>query len=277
MFGYLFMDKEKLTLEEKKIFRDYYCSICLSLKYNYGNLMRFTLNYDIVYLAMIVDYGTEIRNCGRCGKYIDDARDVFRDEYWKNIANYNTLLLAQKLRDDIIDRKKVSYKICNKFLIKRITSQGLFKPYSLMAQKLNAYYSIESSDMPVEQKIHIFADCMCDTVQLFFHVDKNRLNLLHVIFQIIVLLDAVDDFEDDKKRGGISLLIEYAKEQPSAMRTQLFKLGQRLNEVAQKYYVRCQFGKKVEIILNNLIYDYLPVLTEKIFTGNYKKERRKIL
>ena len=146
-----------------------------------------------------------------------------------------------------------------------------------MKQKLNIYYRIESSKRSVEQKIHIFADCMCDTVQLFFRVDKNRLNFLHVIFQIVVLFDAVDDFENDKKRGGVTLLVEYENKQPLEIRSRLYKLAQRLNEIAKKYYLRCRFGKKVEIILKNLVYDYLPALAEKIFTGNFKKERRKIL
>ena len=276
MFGYLFMDKDKLTLTERKIFRDYYCSICLSIKYNYGNLMRLTLNYDIVYLAMMLDYGIEVCNCGKCGKYIDNAKQIFTNGYWKKIADYNMLLISQKIKDDIKDEGGLKNRIIAKFLLNKLIKKGVYGLYLAMEQELSAYYNIESSQLSIEQKIHIYADCMCDTVQLFFAVDKSRLDLLYIIFQIIVLLDAIDDFEYDKKRGRVTLLVEYL-DKPLRMKAQLLRLARWLSEVSQLYYSRCHFGKKANIILRNLLYDYMPKLIEEIFTGNYVKEYRRIL
>ena len=270
------MDKDKLTLTERKIFRDYYCSICLSIKYNYGNLMRLTLNYDIVYLAMMLHYGIEVCNCGKCGKYIDNAKQIFTNGYWKKIADYNMLLISQKIKDDIKDEGGLKNRIIAKFLLNKLIKKGVYGLYLAMEQELSAYYNIESSQLSIEQKIHIYADCMCDTVQLFFAVDKSRLDLLHIIFQIIVLLDAIDDFEYDKKRGRVTLLVEYL-DKPLRMKAQLLRLARWLSEVSQLYYSRCHFGKKANIILRNLLYDYMPKLIEEIFTGNYVKEYRRIL
>ena len=53
MFGYFKLDKEcptKLFSQYKK----YYCFLCRTLGKHYGVAARFTLSYDIAFLAMLV-------------------------------------------------------------------------------------------------------------------------------------------------------------------------------------------------------------------------------
>lgn len=278
MFGYLFMDKDKLTLQERKIFRDYYCSICLSLKHNYGNLMRLTLNYDIVYLAMIVDSGINIPNCGKCGKRVKNGKCVFTQSQLSKLADYNVLLVGHKLKDDIKDDKTIKLKIYYKYIQKKIKKRNLQNADEEISQLIDKYNSIECADMPIESKMVIFADCMCDTVQLFFGLIQERINLLHALFQYLLLIDAVDDFYKDFKNCTLTLFsgIEDVDEF-NRLKPQLHKLSDKLIETVQRDYEKCNFTYKIRTILKNLIYDYLPKLNEQIFSGTYKKTRRKIL
>ena len=69
MFGYLRLYKDTLTLQQRKIYRDYYCSSCLALKQNYGRVARFLLSYDIGYVALILFPRTmKLEPCGKLRK-----------------------------------------------------------------------------------------------------------------------------------------------------------------------------------------------------------------
>ncbi len=57
MFGYLFITKELLTLPEKKIFRNYFCALCLAHQYRYGKLSAYFNNYDMGVFAIVLVVG----------------------------------------------------------------------------------------------------------------------------------------------------------------------------------------------------------------------------
>ena len=55
MFGYVFPYKMELKIKDYEKFKAYYCGLCLSLKNNFGNLPRLSLNYDMTFLAILLD------------------------------------------------------------------------------------------------------------------------------------------------------------------------------------------------------------------------------
>ena len=54
MFGYVITNCKTLSEEERARFRAMYCGMCHTLKKRYGNLSRFTLSYDMTFLAMVL-------------------------------------------------------------------------------------------------------------------------------------------------------------------------------------------------------------------------------
>src|SRR3712207_3590877 len=55
MFGYVFPNKMELKIKDYEKFKAYYCGLCLSIKKNFGNLPRISLNYDMTFLAILLD------------------------------------------------------------------------------------------------------------------------------------------------------------------------------------------------------------------------------
>lgn len=54
MLGYVVPDKGELKMREYEVYSAYYCGICKSIGRRYGQLPRFTLNYDFVFLAVLL-------------------------------------------------------------------------------------------------------------------------------------------------------------------------------------------------------------------------------
>ena len=55
MFGYVTPLKGELKVKEYELFRAYYCGVCNSIKRDFGNIPRMTLNYDMTFLAILLD------------------------------------------------------------------------------------------------------------------------------------------------------------------------------------------------------------------------------
>lgn len=54
MFGYVIANCKTLSEAERLRFRAFYCGMCKTLKDRYGNLGRFTLSYDMTFLAVVL-------------------------------------------------------------------------------------------------------------------------------------------------------------------------------------------------------------------------------
>ena len=55
MFGYVKPLISELKVKEYNLFKSYYCSLCFSIKENFGNIPRIALNYDMTFLAILLD------------------------------------------------------------------------------------------------------------------------------------------------------------------------------------------------------------------------------
>lgn len=64
MFGYVHISPDKLNGEEQQLYRACYCGLCHTLGRRYGVFARMILNYDLVFLAMLLSDG-EAPGCGR--------------------------------------------------------------------------------------------------------------------------------------------------------------------------------------------------------------------
>ena len=53
MFGYVIIDKPNILIKDYATYKAYYCGMCKSLAKRSGEIMRLTLNYDIVLLSLL--------------------------------------------------------------------------------------------------------------------------------------------------------------------------------------------------------------------------------
>ena len=65
MFGYIRPLQGELKIREFEQFRSCYCSLCRELKDRYGITARFILNYDFVFLTMLLWEENEEYSCAK--------------------------------------------------------------------------------------------------------------------------------------------------------------------------------------------------------------------
>ena len=273
MFGYMRLDKEKLSLQQRKIYRDYYCSCCLALKTNYGKAARFFLSYDIGYIALVLFPRTlKLEPCGKCGKHICDVKSCFNQEYWRKISLYEMVLVRMKLMDDTLDNRKKcsslflekSFSFCFRKAERDVTPYlHYFKDYTEKEKRFTNYKEAEKEYLSFMKKI----------IKEIFDADEENIQLLLSLYRWILFIDAVDDYDKDIKKGTFSLmqldLPMYNDKSAfvSAESDFLDSLFTKIHDDISVAYSHCVYNQQQKIILNNLVYDSIPKITRCILNG----------
>ncbi len=103
MFGYLIASVGNLTEAEFNRYRACYCGLCRSLRDRHGQLSRFTLNYDMTFLVLLLGSlyePEESAGSDRCIAHPKEKRNWFRSEISDYAADMNVALSYLKLRDN---------------------------------------------------------------------------------------------------------------------------------------------------------------------------------
>lgn len=103
MFGYLIASAGNLTEPELKRYKACYCGLCRSLKARHGELSRFTLNYDMTFLVLLLESlyePVESFGCDRCLAHPRQKRDWFRSDISDYAADMNVALSYLKCLDN---------------------------------------------------------------------------------------------------------------------------------------------------------------------------------
>ena len=110
MFGYLIASAGNLTEEELKRYKACYCGLCRSLKARHGELSRFTLNYDMTFLVLLLGSLYEpVESSGenRCLAHPKEKRQWFRSDISDYAADMNVALSYLKCLDNWRDDDSV--------------------------------------------------------------------------------------------------------------------------------------------------------------------------
>ena len=95
MFGYVVVNTDKLTPEEKKQYRAFYCGLCKTLGTRHGKISRFTLTYDMTFLVLFLSalYKTDmIVRTERCIIHPLKSHEYCLNEITGYAADMNVIL-----------------------------------------------------------------------------------------------------------------------------------------------------------------------------------------
>jgi len=208
MFGYVTPCKMELKMKDYEKFRAYYCGLCKSIKKNIGNLPRFSLNYDMTFLAILLDSLSDTKPAylkQRCLVHPLKKKVVVVDnDALKYAAYFNTILSYYKLVDNYTDDGSIKSRLLS----------AVLKPYIM-----NYPERVQSSQMEVEKRLgelsaieaspqgrsfdevsHPFADLTGYVLSSYLE-DKNE-HLYWLGYNLgkwIYIIDAFDDLEKDMK------------------------------------------------------------------------------
>ncbi len=217
MFGYINPLKNELKIKEYDYFKSYYCGLCYSIKDNFGNIPRFTLNYDLTFIAFLLDGLTEvpltIKNV-RCIKHPKKDILIFsKTDALDYVSNLSILLFNLKLEDNINDdnnfKSKVLYlalspnnrKIKNKFNDLQIIIQNNIKQLSTL-EKNKDFSSLDEICHPFSNIMGIILKMFPSTFEGDSDSIRNNLYKMgYLIGKWIYLMDALDDLQSDMQNN----------------------------------------------------------------------------
>lgn len=282
MFGYIKPLHPELKVKEYELYKSIYCGLCKCMGKHISCVSRLTLSYDVVFLVLL--------RVALTGESISlKSRRCFVHPFKKRLSaepnesliycsNVSAVLNYHKLRDDIKDNKG----------IRRLGTQMLMPVVKSMKRKaadldeLDKVVRIYLDELAVcesektesvDKPAGIFGNLLASICE--YGLDGYNKRIAHEIGlhigRWIYIIDAADDYDDDKKSGSYNPLIyvsenitetEIEQNVKTALIMELSQVEKALNLIEFK-------DNCVENIIRNIIYLGMLHSTEKIF-----KERK---
>lgn len=219
MFGYVVTNQEELKIREYKEYRSFYCGLCHTLKERHGIKGQMTLNYDMVFLALLLTglYEPEMKkSCKRCIVHPIEKHPIVKNEMLDYVSDMNILLSYYKLKDDWKDNKNV-IKNAGAWILKRDYDK-VYKRYPRQAAAIREYMEkLADCEKRVSDNIDEAAGLTGDMMaELFvYKEDEWQQSLKKIGFYLgkfVYLLDAYDDLKSDIKKNQYNVWKSYCEE-----------------------------------------------------------------
>lgn len=213
MYGYLNYKKTKRIDKISRMYKCYYCGLCHALKRHYGMIATLFLSYDLVFASIALSQGeSKIDIKPTCCTYKSRRRisSEYDSDYWKHMATVSIALVYSKLLDNYFDNPTILAKI----------SLRAFTLWSRKAQKNNpelfdnlrqSIYSIVDAEHS-QEGFAVQSNLTAKMVSEAFcgyeiECDNDTKTFLHTMSEWLCLVDALDDYEHDRKRKKYNPLI----------------------------------------------------------------------
>ncbi len=214
MFGYVKTDLPNMFVKDTVLYKALYCGLCKSIGKLCGQNGRFTLNYDLAFLSAFVHnvVGVDVKvEKQRCVIHPISKRPVaVVDDISERIGALNVILAYYKLCDDVIDEGKG--KIKRSFIVSSYKKAKKAQPeLDRIAKKgyeeLRKYEvaDCDSVDMAADPFATIMRDAVCELTGDKFSDAVG--DLAYMLGKWVYLIDAIDDFDEDKKKKRYNVFI----------------------------------------------------------------------
>ena len=214
MFGYLICNNAEVNETEKKDYQDCYCGLCNRLYFNYGNIGRNTLSYDLTFVCLLltsvykpqITTGTE-----RCPVHPIRKHDYWYSEITDYAADMNILLSYYKFIDDYNDdnskgAKRLADKLSPAF-------ENIKKKYPVKTKRIDSLlgqisemekHNVLNPDPPANLFGHIMEEILSYKEDEY---DKDIRLMGYHLGRFIYMMDAYMDFKEDIKKERYNPLV----------------------------------------------------------------------
>ncbi len=214
MFGYIKTDFPNMYMKDTVLYQAMYCGLCKGIGKTCGQKARFVLNYDLTFLSVLLHnlVGEDVRvKKEHCIVHPIRKRPIAQvDKLTERIACLNVILAYYKLNDDVLDNGKGRLK------------RSFFKTAYKKAKKnepeidkivKNRYDELLKLEKAKCDSMDIVADpfgnMMQDIVAVILkdNCPEDVKELAYYLGKWIYLIDALDDFDKDKKKKDFNVFI----------------------------------------------------------------------
>lgn len=277
MFGYVKTDFPNLYVKDTVLYKAMYCGLCKGIGRTCGQKGRFLLNYDLTFLSVfmhnVLGVDVKIEN-QKCVIHTVKKRPIaLVDSLTERIAALNVILAYHKLNDDVIDSGKgrvgkaifsSAYKRAKK---REPELDAIVKTRyaELLAYEKASGDSVDVAADPfgnmLKDAVKVLAgDSYCEDVGL----------LAYNLGKWIYLIDALDDFDKDKRKKNFNVFVNCFKTAESKRRL----VSENQTEII------CIFSGVLSAIAETakkLKYNFNHDLTDNVFMRGLSVQTKKIM
>ena len=285
MFGYILPDKPNMFMKDYALYKCFYCGMCKSIREKHkSNLLRISVNYDMTFINILLHGITaqpmEFKE-EACILNPFKKKCVLKSDPVSDSCVYlNTLLADFKARDDLTDEPSFSKRFL-RFIFKRKVKQAQ-KALPKAAELLNIAYN-EQVEAEKREKATFdsaatpFANCMQGIFEALLgdKYSERVGDLAFYLAKYVYLLDAVDDFEKDVKKGEFNPFKRYGDAKTKAELIDLH--GDELNEILNGllFCIKDAYAQipvfNTESIITNTLWYGLGARAREIFDKEKKQ------
>lgn len=214
MFGYVKLFKPTIRMGEYEMYKGIYCTLCKRLGKRYGLLSRFTLSYDMTFLALLQIALSEddAHFCpSRCS--FNPTKRCLKAQNTAAIdraADIGTILAYYKLKDTIADEgfgKRLGAWCALPFATAAHKKAKKNVPHidEAVAEMMDAQAAVEAAHTDsIDRAAEPFA-LMLQTLAGGIAADDTQKRVLerfgYCLGRWVYLMDAVDDLQKDLEKG----------------------------------------------------------------------------
>lgn len=283
MFGYVRPVTTELKVKELDMFKSCYCGLCHAMGKKFGFASRFLLNYDFVFLTMLLwdkkdRIELESKRCVGCP--FKKKKCCKSNTAFEKAAALSVILYWWKIQDEIRDESFIKSLLC------RVLSLFLKKAYNKAASEFEEFDTSVRNNLEELTKLEdskcasldATADCFAkilSSAAVTGDEVKDRIleQVLYHTGRWIYIIDAIDDFDDDIKSGSYNAV--------SSRFDNITALGEDEKDRLKTTLLisRNMAGNSFELLdetpwsdtVRNIIALGMPGVTEAVITGVWKK------
>ena len=292
MFGYVKADTAELRVRENEYYRAIYCGLCKAQGKCTGQCSRFTLSYDMTFLATVrmavVGVIPNFKR-GRCIAHPIKKRNYATLNSELEFCAYATSILAYgKCLDDIVDERggkrflahiarifmsggrRRALKAKGRLEIESYAYERLCELDSYVKSKLlelsdfEQHSTVASVDIPAD----IFGDIMEEIASFGLSGNKEKImrKIGRHLGRWVYITDAADDMAEDLEKGRFNPFIKiYDGQLPTREQKEVISdaLKVELCEAEIAFDLIDHKSRDMHEIINNIIYLGMPKSAEK--------------
>ncbi len=279
MFGYVRTDTPYLYIKDDTLYRAAYCGVCKGIGAVCGTAARMGLSYDITFLSVLLHniLGEDLEiSKQHCLTHRIRVRPMAKvDELTRRLGALNTLLAYYKYTDDIEDGDrgrgkrlwfKKGYKRAKKAYpeIEKIVRENLAEQAKVEKAKTDGVDRAADATAVMLAQFSAYA--------LGKKATEDTYRLLYAVGKWIYLIDALDDYDKDLKKGAYNPFAtaykadckkalldgKYGEEVRFIFRSIFWDIEERLGAISFR------FNKD---LTDNILLRGLPLVTKRIMEG----------
>ena len=292
MFGYITPLKSELATADFALYRSFYCGMCKAIGKSYGQLPRFTTNYDVTFLGVLLfSYSGQAAefSCKPCvlGPF-KKKPSVNPNPLFDKIMAANIILSYHKAVDGLVDREGIKMRLAKKIL------KRPYKKAKLLVAEVDTickawYHKLRSLEKENCASIDRAADCFSNLLQevVVSLLDKapspDFLSLCYNVGKFVYLSDALDDIDEDVQKNRYNPLLAHFKNYTT--RTEFiqknhaaltFMLASTVNRAIESFNNIAHELSGGEELLQNILYKGLRAKCEQLLNSENKLAKPRI-